>query len=596
MEDPPRYAATGRLARDDEPARQPNPPRTHRRARDDLRRGLRSSGSSGTRSTTRCSGSRSWAARRSASRRAVVRSGRPWISVGLVSIGAIAGGIILLPDGDRPARGRGTRRADVLAPASRRRIAAVRHTRYGWWLEEAGAVEPAPPLEGDTTADVVIVGGGYLGLWTAWQLKALEPELDVVVLEAAARGPRAERPERRLRVDAVGRPRRSCATASATSARSRSAAPPSAACDGIGAWCEAQGVDAWYRAAPTLYVATTEAQLGAWDDASRRARRSARPRRSSTARRRGAARALRVAALPRRRRSYRLGATVQPARLALGLRGEVLERGVRLHERTRVAPPRATRRRRRAAGRVRAGAAVLAVNSATAPVPRLPARARRRLEPHGGHGARARRDRGARLDGRRGDRRLPHAAPLPPHDPRRPDRVRLGRRAGWASAAAQPRGSRSTPASCERPRDEPRPLLPAAPRPRASRTPGAGRSTSPPRTCRSSAAAGASTTASASPGTASARRYLGGEILARLALDRRDELTALAIVEPTRKLMPPEPFRWAGGSLIRARARREGRRRGRGQEARFPFRAGGVATAAARTSASTLERRTRSAL
>ena len=45
--------------------------------------------------------------------------------------------------------------------------------------------------------------------------------------------------------------------------------------------------------------------------------------------------------------------------------------------------------------------------------------------------------------------------------------------------------------------------------------------------------------------------YLGGEILARLALDRRDELTALAIVEPERKLFPPEPFRYVGGSLIR---------------------------------------------
>ena len=45
--------------------------------------------------------------------------------------------------------------------------------------------------------------------------------------------------------------------------------------------------------------------------------------------------------------------------------------------------------------------------------------------------------------------------------------------------------------------------------------------------------------------------YLGGEILARLALDRRDERTRLAIVEPGRKLFPPEPFRYAGGALIR---------------------------------------------
>ena len=45
--------------------------------------------------------------------------------------------------------------------------------------------------------------------------------------------------------------------------------------------------------------------------------------------------------------------------------------------------------------------------------------------------------------------------------------------------------------------------------------------------------------------------YLGGEILARLALDRRDERTRLALVEPERKLFPPEPFRYVGGSLIR---------------------------------------------
>jgi glycine/D-amino acid oxidase-like deaminating enzyme len=45
--------------------------------------------------------------------------------------------------------------------------------------------------------------------------------------------------------------------------------------------------------------------------------------------------------------------------------------------------------------------------------------------------------------------------------------------------------------------------------------------------------------------------YLGGEILARLALDRRDSRTRLAIVDPPRKLFPPEPFRYLGGSLIR---------------------------------------------
>ena len=35
-----------------------------------------------------------------------------------------------------------------------------------------------------TAADVVIVGGGYTGLWTAFYLLEAEPTLDVVVLEA----------------------------------------------------------------------------------------------------------------------------------------------------------------------------------------------------------------------------------------------------------------------------------------------------------------------------------------------------------------------------------------------------------------------------
>src|SRR5262245_20764211 len=70
----------------------------------------------------------------------------------------------------------------------KRRIAGVRHTPTGWWLEEAGPVAPAPPLTGESKADVVVVGGGYLGLWTAWQLRALEPNAEVVVLESGVCG------------------------------------------------------------------------------------------------------------------------------------------------------------------------------------------------------------------------------------------------------------------------------------------------------------------------------------------------------------------------------------------------------------------------
>ena len=130
----------------------------------------------------------------------------------------------------------------------------MRHTRYGWWLEEAGAVEATAPLDGDTTADVVIAGGGYLGLWTAWHLKELEPGLDVVVLEAglAGHGPSGRNggfvstlwDDLPILRDRVG-DERALAVARASER----------GVHGIGEWCERTGVDAWYRAAPTLYVA-----------------------------------------------------------------------------------------------------------------------------------------------------------------------------------------------------------------------------------------------------------------------------------------------------------------------------------------------------
>src|SRR5437588_8846493 len=56
-----------------------------------------------------------------------------------------------------------------------------------WWLREALAEDagaPCPPLVRDTAADVVILGGGYTGMWTAYALKEREPDIDVVLLEA----------------------------------------------------------------------------------------------------------------------------------------------------------------------------------------------------------------------------------------------------------------------------------------------------------------------------------------------------------------------------------------------------------------------------
>jgi hypothetical protein len=36
-----------------------------------------------------------------------------------------------------------------------------------FWLDRADAPQESPPLDGDHTADLVIVGGGLTGLWAA---------------------------------------------------------------------------------------------------------------------------------------------------------------------------------------------------------------------------------------------------------------------------------------------------------------------------------------------------------------------------------------------------------------------------------------------
>ncbi|MEU8971846.1 FAD-binding oxidoreductase [Streptomyces monashensis] len=52
-----------------------------------------------------------------------------------------------------------------------------------YWYADDGLPAAREPLSGDATADVVIVGGGYTGLWTAYYLKKAAPFLRITVLE-----------------------------------------------------------------------------------------------------------------------------------------------------------------------------------------------------------------------------------------------------------------------------------------------------------------------------------------------------------------------------------------------------------------------------
>ncbi len=423
----------------------------------------------------------------------------------------------------------------------------MRHTRHGWWLEEAGDVVPTRPLEGDASADVVIVGGGYLGMWTAWHLLELEPNADVLLLEAevCGHGP-------------SGRNGGFCETLWSDAHTLREQAGDEAALavcrasedavNGIGAWCDTNGLDAWFRPAPMLEVATTESQLGSWDEGVRAAAdlgaadevvsesgSEIRARCDSPLFLGGAA--------------YRLNATVHPARLALGLRRTLLGRGLRIHERTQVTELHPDGSVETRTGRVRAGAVVLAVNSATGafpghgrslavasshivltePVPDV-------IEELGWSGGEAIVD----------SRTLVHYTRTT-----RDDRIVFGW--GGGPMGIDARSSRRLevdPRVIARTRESLVRFFPQLRGRTVTHAWGGPIDVSPTHLpifgSRDRVHYGFGFT-----GNGVGPSYLGGEILSRLALDRRDERTALALVEPPRKRFPPEPFRYVGGSLIR---------------------------------------------
>lgn len=57
-----------------------------------------------------------------------------------------------------------------------------------YWLDSPDRPAPEAPLRERTTADLVVVGAGYTGLWTALLAKETDPTRDVVLLEARSAG------------------------------------------------------------------------------------------------------------------------------------------------------------------------------------------------------------------------------------------------------------------------------------------------------------------------------------------------------------------------------------------------------------------------
>ncbi len=202
-----------------------------------------------------------------------------------------------------------------------------------FWLDDPRRPEPLPPLSGAASAALLVVGGGYSGLWTALLAKEADPTRDVLLLEGS-----------RIGWAASGR-NGGFVAASITHGLANGLArwPEEMATlvrlgqenlDGIAATVDRYGIDCSFERTGELAVLTEPHQLvGLADHAALAAEHGAK-----------------LEVLDRERvrelvdSPLYLGALldrdgvamVNPARLAWGLRDACLSLGVRIHEGTRA--------------------------------------------------------------------------------------------------------------------------------------------------------------------------------------------------------------------------------------------------------------------
>ncbi|MEU9986252.1 FAD-dependent oxidoreductase [Streptomyces sp. NPDC048045] len=129
-----------------------------------------------------------------------------------------------------------------------------------FWYADDGLPVEREPLPGDATADVVIVGGGYTGLWTAYYLKKAAPFLRITVLEQKFCGYGASgRNGGWLYNGIAGRDRYARLHGHEAAVRLQKAMNDTVA--EVVAVTEAEGIDADVHRGGVLEVATTPAQL-----------------------------------------------------------------------------------------------------------------------------------------------------------------------------------------------------------------------------------------------------------------------------------------------------------------------------------------------
>jgi glycine/D-amino acid oxidase-like deaminating enzyme len=237
-----------------------------------------------------------------------------------------------------------------------------------WWLEDALAREgdpaPAPELAGDATADLAIVGGGYTGLWTALALRERAPELRVTLLESeiCGHGPSGRNGGF---VHGYWGSLPGILSVLGDESALELAQAGEQIIPGIRAWAEARGEDVWLVEGGMLEVSAAPAQDAPVEKASAAAARVGRPDQivpltPEEVSRRVTSPVFRAGAF------YPECATVHPGLLVRALRRAALDAGVTLHEGTPVTAMRAgsPNELETPGGILRAREVVLATNAA----------------------------------------------------------------------------------------------------------------------------------------------------------------------------------------------------------------------------------------
>lgn len=180
---------------------------------------------------------------------------------------------------------------------------------------------------------MAIVGGGFVGLWTALRIKQCDPATDVVVLEQDICGGGASGRNGGMVLSWWPKIASLVALCGEEEAHWLVRASESAI-DDLQEFCEAQGIDCGLRKGGLLWTATTPAQIDSWKsvvDISERLGASVFQRLdpSEVARRTGSETHIDGV-------FDRQAATLQPASLVRGLRRVAIELGVRIFEGTQM--------------------------------------------------------------------------------------------------------------------------------------------------------------------------------------------------------------------------------------------------------------------